>query len=406
LNGKIERIEHRISKREEDIESLIEQNATLIQEMDDALGIRADENAAYIQARDDDEKAVEVLNETMEALSEFYENNGLEMDTIPDGAGAPETVLVQKGKQPEFEIDADQAPETVATNTSYGGRSQQTKVIFDLLQYLVDDTEWEIQKADDAENASLTDYNTYVNRSKGTLASWLQRKTNLEVANAADLVTKGEHEDLRSTTQDTLEAVIDYMARIKPNCDWIGQAFEMRLQKREQEMRGLGDAKAQLLGASADGVGALLTSKTQVQTATAESSINIDTSSTDQILTSLDDDQKKWDQKARLAELVARHKMFQTKVAPRKSHGAPKPGVTVDETSSPIVQASATSAGPLSTPAGSPAQRRAAAGPPATPPAAAAAEAKQAAEEAADAEVAEAARKMKQNGGFRLRGLS
>ena len=69
--------------------------------MDDALGIRADENAAYITARDDDVKAVEVLNSTLDALSEFYENNGLEMDTIPDGAGAPETTLLQKGPATE-----------------------------------------------------------------------------------------------------------------------------------------------------------------------------------------------------------------------------------------------------------------------------------------------------------------
>merc|ERR1719316_1354061 len=113
----------------------------------------------------------------------------------------------------------------------------------------------------------------------------------------------------------------------------------MRLQKREQEMRGLGDAKAQLLGA-ADGVGTLLTTKTKTQVAAADSSLNIDTASTDQLLSSLDDDQKKWAQKARVAELVARHKMFTTKVAPRKSHGAPKPGVTVDETG-PEVKASA-----------------------------------------------------------------
>merc|ERR1719201_935437 len=168
---------HRISKREDDVARLIQLNETLIQEMDDALGIRADENAAYITAREDDVKAVEVLNQTVDALSEFYENNGLEMDTIPDGAGAPESTLLQKGKQPEFEISADQAPETVATNTSYGGQGQATKAIFDLLVYLREDTEWEIQKSDDAENASLTDYNEYVARSKDTLASWLQMKT-------------------------------------------------------------------------------------------------------------------------------------------------------------------------------------------------------------------------------------
>merc|ERR1719506_2907350 len=97
LNGKIARIEHRVEKREDDIASLIEKNATLIQEMEDALGIRADENAAYITAREDDVKAVEVLNQTADALSEFYENNGLEMDTIPDGAGAPTTTFLQTG---------------------------------------------------------------------------------------------------------------------------------------------------------------------------------------------------------------------------------------------------------------------------------------------------------------------
>merc|ERR1719235_204009 len=97
LNNKIARVEHRIERRDADIASIVAKNVTLIKEMDDALGIRADENAAYITARDDDVKAVEVLNSTLDALSEFYENNGLEMDTIPDGAGAPETTLLQKG---------------------------------------------------------------------------------------------------------------------------------------------------------------------------------------------------------------------------------------------------------------------------------------------------------------------
>jgi hypothetical protein len=388
LNNKIARVEHRIERRDADIASIVAKNVTLIKEMDDALGIRADENAAYITARGDDVKAVEVLNSTLDALSEFYENNGLEMDTIPDGAGAPETTLLQGGKQPEFEISADQAPETATGNSSYGGQGQATKAIFDLLQYLVDDTEWEIQKSDDAENKSLTDYNEYVARSKDTLASWLQMKTDMEVANAADLVTIGEHQDLVATTQDMLTSVINYLARIKPNCDWINQAFPLRLKKREQEMRGLADAKAQLLGASAEGVGALLAAKTQV--ATAEASINVDTASTDDILNSLDDDQKVWDQKARVAELVARHKMFTTKVAPRKSHGAPKPGVHVDDTSTPV---SANATAPAK-------------------PAVAAVESSpksvvsDASREAAEAEVAEAAAKMKRNGGFHLRGIN
>jgi hypothetical protein len=133
LNNKIARVEHRIERRDADIASIVAKNVTLIKEMDDALGIRADENAAYITARGDDVKAVEVLNSTLDALSEFYENNGLEMDTIPDGAGAPETTLLQGGKQPEFEISADQAPETATGNSSYGGQGQATKAIFDLL---------------------------------------------------------------------------------------------------------------------------------------------------------------------------------------------------------------------------------------------------------------------------------
>jgi len=398
LNGKIARLEHRIAKREEDVERIVEKNATLIQEMDDALGIRADENAAYITAREDDVKAVEVLNQTIDALTEFYDNNGLEMDTIPDGAGAPETTFIQTktSKQPEFEISADQAPETVGTNNSYGGQSQATKAIVDLLVYLREDTEWEIEKSDNAENASLTDYNNYVNRSEATLASWLQMKTNLEEENAADLVTKGENEDLKSTTEDTLASVEAYLLRIKPNCDWISQAFEMRLQKREQEMRGLGDAKAQLLGASADGVGALVTAKTKTQVVDADKAMNIDTASTDQLLDSLDDDQKHWAQKARVAELKARHKMYQTKVAPRKSHGAPKPGVHVDETG-PEAKASASAKPVAAEPQSAPKSA------PQSAPKSTVSDYDKA---AADLEVAEAMRKLKKNGAFHLRGLN
>ena len=122
---------------------------------------------------------------------------------------------------------------------------------------------------------------------------------------------------MKETTEDELDATNEYLDRIAPNCDWIRGAFYTRLNRRKQEMEGLTDAKSLLSGGSAVTMAAV---KTVVQNA----AVDLNHASTDQLLDSLSGDYSKWASRARMAELVARHRMWQTKVAAPKKHGPPK----------------------------------------------------------------------------------
>jgi hypothetical protein len=335
LESKIKRLEHSNKMRDDELARIDEQNTTLLQEMDDALAIRVDENSVYAAARDKDVQAMSVLNETNHVLNAFFKNNSLDLNA-EEGAGAPQTftqTLLQRGRRqpglPEFEVSADQAPDTVATGEEYGGRRQDNRVVIDMLSMLYDNLDAEIRGADLAENKSKADYEAYVNDSKAMLATWVTSKTNLEEAKATDLSTIDQLEGMVDVEEGELGAIEDYRERIRPNCEWIMRAFDGRLQQRADEMNGLVDAKALLAGANP---AALLSRTTEVQK-TATKLVDVKHASTDELLDSLDADKEKWTSKARVAQLIARHKMFTTKVAPRKAHGHPKPGVAVDDTS-------------------------------------------------------------------------
>jgi hypothetical protein len=329
LESKIKRLEHANKMRDDELGRIDEQNTTLLQEMDEALDIRVDESAVWTAARAQDVQAMGVLNETNVVLNKFFKNNSIDLKA-PEMAGAPQTSLLQGGRQPglpEMEIDEDQAPET--TSKDAGSRRQDSRVIIDMLTMLYDNLDMEIRVADTSENKSVADYNAYVNDSKAMLAAFITSKTNLEEAKATDLGTIDQLEGMVDVEEGELGAIEDYRERIAPNCDWIMRAFDQRLKQRAEEMAGLVDAKALLAGANP---AALLSQTTEVEKATLRS-VDVNHASTDEILDSLDEDKAKWTSKARVAQLIARHKMFTTKVAPRKSHGHPKPGVTVDDTS-------------------------------------------------------------------------
>merc|ERR1719313_670809 len=73
--------------------------------------------------------------------------------------------------------------------------------------------------------------------------------TDLEAAIAE---TDAEIEADTNTKTDTTgekDATLEYLEKIKPNCDWIEGAFTKRAEARKKESEGLMNAKAILAGA-------------------------------------------------------------------------------------------------------------------------------------------------------------
>jgi hypothetical protein len=319
LDNKITKLTEENAKFNEEIDDTNEKLAELAQEVSDAGDLRAEQNTAYNTAKAQDEEAQRVLNETIEALEAFYANNSLDVhNAAPTGAGAPRTVLAQvrRARQPDFAISEDAAPGTVATNETFGGNTEQTKAILDLIQMLVDNLVNDVAAATAAENKSESDYQAFLTASAASKLAMEERVTNLENAEGTNLDKITGHEGVKETAEDERNAVGDYLEKIAPNCDWIRGAFYTRLGRRKQEMDGLTDAKSLLAGGEAVTMVAKHSS--------VRKTLDVASASTDQLLDSLDEDDRTWSKRARMAELVARHRMWQTVVAKPKKHGPPK----------------------------------------------------------------------------------
>merc|ERR1719424_1540286 len=106
LAAKILRAEEKKAKLEAEKEKTEQNKADLIQAMEEALADRTAENEAFHAAKDDDESAVELLGQAIDALSEYGKNNPSFMQIL----------------QPEFEVSEDQAPDaTFASGDKHGG---------------------------------------------------------------------------------------------------------------------------------------------------------------------------------------------------------------------------------------------------------------------------------------------
>merc|ERR1719313_1686037 len=86
-------------------------------------------------------------------------------------------------------------------------------------------------------------------KAHGVLKALEEKKTNLKesiVQTNKDIDdTQSDIEELNGLLKDEK----DYLAEIKPDCDFIFEKFAERRQKRTEEMDGLVDAKAMLSGA-------------------------------------------------------------------------------------------------------------------------------------------------------------
>merc|ERR1719272_752738 len=249
------RYEHKIERKDahigkltaklEDLESNLQHTIQEIQDTKADIQSMEDnrhaEHAAYQTAKSDDEGAAKLLEAAIESMTAFYKNNNIGMGEIQGSA----TGLVQ---EPVFEVSADQAPD--AGFTKSGKSAGESKGIVSIMTMIKEDLEDEIANGGKNEEKNQADYEKQVGEANTLLDNLRAKKTNLE-ENIEN--TNGEINDAEATKEDLqgmLKEERDYLASIKPDCDWVLKSFEERRSKRAQEMEGLFEAKSMLLGAS------------------------------------------------------------------------------------------------------------------------------------------------------------
>jgi len=249
LEYKIEKHETKLmklNKRLEDLETNKEQTISQILQTNEDIANMEDnriaEHRAFEEAKSDDEQAVTVLSSAIEALGAFYKNNDIDQGEIQGGAKA---ALVQ---EPDFEVSEDQAPD--ASFTSAGKSGGESKGILSIMTMIKEDLEDEIKNGVKNEKRTQAAFEKGLNAAKKLVEDLTLKKTNLESDISS---TNDEINDTTVAKEDTeglLHEEREYLASIKPDCDFMLNNFEKRRAARGEEVDGLITAKGMLAGAA------------------------------------------------------------------------------------------------------------------------------------------------------------
>jgi hypothetical protein len=237
IEAKIERAQEAIKKMEKKQDYTRGQIADLVEMWEDAEADRVSESGASAAAKSDDEKAILLLGDAIAALSQYEQNNAfLQL----------KSKTAKKSKQPVFELDEDAAPTEEFSSADVHQGAQHS--IINMMKNIKEELENEVALSDKAEAKAIEDhaalkaevdkqtdqYNKFIIELDGMIAD-----ANKDISDLTDDKTK---------TEEERQSVVDYLREIKPNCEWIKGAFDLRAKQREEEKKGLREAQAMLAG--------------------------------------------------------------------------------------------------------------------------------------------------------------
>ncbi|CAK0847848.1 unnamed protein product [Prorocentrum cordatum] len=255
LSWKISKNEAKIAKltvliedMEKELAETVESIADTHKMVEDLNATRAQENQDFLQAKTDDEDAIDLLSQARDALAKYYSNQSVDGMEVVTAGGEGRTVLLQEepAAGPAFDVSEEQAPEVKFSGK--GMRKVQAKGILAILSDIIEDLQGEIALGKKQEEVAQLEHEKQVAAAHALIESLEERKVNLETDIENKKEAKVEEEQAMATNKDDLQAEKDYLKDIKPDCDWIINNAPERRAKRRAELDGLNAAKAYLVG--------------------------------------------------------------------------------------------------------------------------------------------------------------
>jgi len=247
LDNDINNVETGLKKQIADTETSLSEN---IASQTTETKERTEDNLAYQQDVKNLVKAQSILAKAIKALKTYYDDMEEKME---GGLNA----FVQTKKKD------DPTPPKGLADDGYSGQSGQGNAVLKMLNFILDETNKEEMKAHADEEKSQADY-------EDSMADLTKKQRQAEksiVDLQEDLAEKEAsllkaNEDLNDTTDDR-DSIEDYLAKIKPGCDFITSNFDQREKNRATEKAALEKAVKLIKGTPAY--------KTAVNSATVES---------------------------------------------------------------------------------------------------------------------------------------
>lgn len=239
--AKIDKLEQLIALREAEKAKTIEDIKVVITQIGEMENVRQEENRAFLQAKSDDEQAIDLLEQAKDALTQYFKKNKVALGPVQGSVKG-----LDLAQQPEFQVSEDQAPD--ATFSHKGKRKNESKGIVQIMTMLIEDLQDEIKNGIKDEEAAQLDFESRLAAAKKLQRELEEKKVNLEMTIAKRQSEKDdEHADMEVNKKDLSDEVA-YKKDITNDCDWIIRAFEERRSRRAAEMEGLVGAKEFLAG--------------------------------------------------------------------------------------------------------------------------------------------------------------
>merc|ERR1719284_249701 len=242
FDGLLQRLKDECKVMDEEIKALEQAIEDTKTDLADRLEMRNKEYAAHVQSLKDDDAAIEIVNQAIQAISKFYEKNKIEL-SMAQKKEDPE--------EPEYTVDQDKAPELAFKDGKYEGRKEDTGGIVSILSMIVEDMKNEMATARKDDAIAQEEYEKDKASMNAMLKAQEDRKVATEMALAEAKAKIEEKKMLHGRADEELEVQESLEKTLVHDCSWVAEHFESRREKRKKEMDGLNEAKAILAGANA-----------------------------------------------------------------------------------------------------------------------------------------------------------
>lgn len=255
LTATIEELAEVITAQAAIVEKSANDVTTAKESMAEATKQREADNAAYVEAVDLNKQAVELIQKAKNKLNSYYNPQLVPKEKAPELSEEEKLeqgfreALIQKHSfaQTEEEKLPEGQPEIFAgERKNKGGKSSSVMALMDMLAGDINKDTTALEKD---EALAQSDYEKLSQDLANSVAESTKAGNDAAATKAKAEEDKQTAESTLSMKEEELADVTQTIADLHAQCDFILQAFEERKAARENEIAGLGKAKAILAGA-------------------------------------------------------------------------------------------------------------------------------------------------------------
>merc|ERR1719421_1239882 len=227
LNSRIDKASARVAELDEAVKTLEGEIATLDAATAEATKIRQEESESNTKAIKDFGDAAAATEKAIKILKDFYDN----------------AALIQTSTKTRSATD-DDAPEFGASKSGAGG------VIIGILEMSNEDFVKLHSETSTSEEEAQESYEKLMNDNKASKAAKeAEVKASQSEVKSLTVTLENNGED-KGMTQKELDAVLEYLDKLKPQCEEKVMSYAEKKARREAEIAGLKEALEILSGAA------------------------------------------------------------------------------------------------------------------------------------------------------------